>query len=72
MEGQVRMMKESGRARGAHVLSSAEGDSSGQQKNSGKRGHSLPVEHGDRDKSEQQRKANELGALTNCRVQNEG
>ena len=73
-EGHVRNPRESEKAKDTHSLSSAEGRSN--QKTEREReseGHSLPVERRTRerrtrDRSENQEKARERGALTNCRA----
>src|SRR6267142_2391385 len=69
-DGQVRTQKESDRARGTHFLESADGRTSqDMERIQPSKGHSLPGEHRQTDKSGHGKNRTEQGALTDWRAQ---
>ena len=72
-EGQVRTWKESDQARGTHSLEMAEeGTSQDMERMWPSKGHSLPGDGRERDKSRHGKKVTKQGALTSWRWLREG
>ena len=72
-EGQVKIWEESNQTRGTHKLEITEGGTSQDtERKQPNKGHSLPGDHRERDKSGHRKKATKQGALTNWRSQREG